>query len=113
MYTLYEWLRLNDAEGIAKKASKQIDVDLMQKVAGKYPTLDEEDCKSLLINDKWYSALDRSIDNETNRIIRVLSSRVKMIGERYASTLSDLENEVEEYSQKVKEHLKKMGIEEE
>ena len=109
--TLYEWLRLNEAEGVAKKACKEIDVDLMQKVAEKYPTLDEEDCKLLLINDKWYSALDHSIDDETNRIIRVLSSRVKMIGERYASTLFDLEREVEEYSQKVEEHLKKMGIE--
>ena len=109
--TLYEWLRLNEAEGVAKKACKEIDVDLMQKVAEKYPTLDEEDCKLLLINDKWYSALDHSIDDETNRIIQVLSSRVKMIGERYASTLFDLEREVEEYSQKVEEHLKKMGIE--
>jgi len=109
--TLYEWLRLNETEGIAKKACKEIEVDLMQKVAEKYPTLDEEDCKLLLINDKWYSALDHSIDDETNRIIQVLSSRVKMIGERYASTLFDLEREVEEYSQKVEEHLKKMGIE--
>jgi type I restriction enzyme M protein len=107
--TLYEWLRLNEAEGIAKKACKEIEVDLIQKVAEKYPTLDEEDCKLLLINDKWYSALDHSIDDETNRIIQVLSSRVKMIGERYASTLSDLESEVEKYSQKVEEHLKKMG----
>ena len=107
--TLYEWLRLNEAEGNYKKVCKEKEIDLMQKVAEKYPTLDEEDCKSLLINDKWYSALDHSIDDETNRIIQVLSSRVKMIGERYASTLSDLESEVEEYSQKVEEHLKKMG----
>ena len=85
----------------------------MQKVAEKYPNLSEEDYKLLLINDKWYSALERSIDDEINQIIQVLSSRVKMIVERYASTLSDLENEVEEYGQKVKEHLKKMGIEEE
>lgn len=109
--TLYEWLRLNEAEGNYKKVCKEKEINLMQKVAEKYPTLDEEDCKSLLINDKWYSALDNSIDDETNRIIQVLSSRVKMIGERYASTLSDLEREVEEYSQKVEEHLKKMGIE--
>jgi type I restriction enzyme M protein len=109
--TLYEWLRLNEAEGNYKKVCKEKEIDLMQKVAEKYPTLDEEDCKSLLINDKWYYALNHSIDDETNRIIQVLSNRVKMIGERYASTLSDLENEVEEYSQKVEEHLKKMGIE--
>ena len=39
------------------------------------------------------------------------TARVKQIGERYASTLSELEAEVEKYSSMVEEHLKKMGIE--
>lgn len=108
---LYEWLRLNEAEGAAKKNSKAALSALMQKVAEQYPKLTEEDCKSLLINDKWYAAIERSIDDEVNRIVQNLSSRVKMIGERYESTLSELEKEVEEYSQKVEEHLKKMGLE--
>ena len=108
---LYEWLRLNEAEGAAKKDSKAAQAALMQKVAEQYPKLSEEDCKSLLIDDKWYAAIERSIDDEVNRIVQGLSSRVKMIGERYASTLSELESEVEEYSQKVEEHLKKMGLE--
>ena len=86
--TLYEWLRLNEAEGAAKKACKAAEADLMQKVADQYPKLSEEECKSLLIEDKWYSALERSIDDEVNRIVQGLSSRVKMIGERYESTLS-------------------------
>ena len=109
--TLYEWLRLNEAEGAAKKASKAAEANLMQKVAEQYPKLTDEDCKSLLIDAKWYAAIECSIDDEVNRIVQGLSSRVKMIGERYASTLSELESEVEEYSQKVEEHLKKMGLE--
>ena len=109
--TLYEWLRLNEAEGAAKKACKAAEADLMQKVADQYPKLSEEDCKSLLIEAKWYATLERSIDDEVNRIVQGLSNRVKMIGERYESTLSELESEVEEYSQKVEEHLKKMGLE--
>jgi type I restriction enzyme M protein len=108
--TLYEWLRLNEAEGAAKKACKAAEADLMQKVADQYPKLSEEECKSLLIEVKWYAALERSIDDEVNRIVQGLSSRVKMIGERYESTLSELESEVEEYSQKVEENLKKMGL---
>ncbi len=109
--TLYEWLRLNEAEGAAKKACKKAEADLMQKVAEQYPKLSEEDCKLLLIDAKWYAAIESSIDDEVNRIIQGLSSRVKMIGKRYESTLSELESEVEEYSQKVEEHLKKMGLE--
>ncbi len=106
-----EWLKLNEAEGAAKKASTAALAAMMQKVAEQYPKLSEEDCKSLLIDDKWYAAIERSIDDEVNRIVQGLSSRVKMIGERYASTLSELESEVEEYSQKVEAHLKKMGLE--
>ena len=59
----------------------------------------------------WKFIFQSSIDDEVNRIIQGLSTRVKQIGERYASTLSELEAEVEKYSSKVEEHLKKMGIE--
>jgi type I restriction enzyme M protein len=108
---LYEWLKLNAAEGAAKKERNNALTTLMQKVAEQYPILSEEDCKSLLIEDKWYAAIERSIDDEVNRIIQGLSDRINMIGERYALTLSELESEVEEYSQKSEQHLKKMGIE--
>ena len=109
--TMYEWLRLNEAEGIAKKACKAAEANLMQKVADQYPKLSEEDCRSFLIDTKWYAALERSMDDEVNRVVNGLCNRVKTIGERYASTLSQLESEVEEYSQRVEEHLKKMGLE--
>ena len=108
---MYEWLRLNEAEGAAKKDSKAAQAALMQKVAEQYPKLSEEDCKSLLINDKWYAGIELLFNDELNRIVSDLSSRIKMIGERYASTLSELESEVEEYSLKVEQHLKKMGFE--
>jgi type I restriction enzyme M protein len=108
---LYEWLRLNEAEETTKKACKAVEAGLMQKVADQYPKLSEEDCKSLLIETKWYAALNQSIDDEINQIIQDLSSRVKMICDRYAYTLSELESKVEEYSQKNEQHLKKMGLE--
>jgi type I restriction enzyme M protein len=108
---LYEWLCLAKISSRAKSAKTAAEANLMQKVAEQYPKLSEEDCKSLLIDAKWYADIERSIDDEVSRIVQGLSSRVKMIGERYESTLSELENEVEEYSQKVEEHLKKMGLE--
>ena len=109
--TLHEWLRLSKAEGATKKAYDAAKAILMQKVADQYSKLSEEDCKSLLIDAKWYVDLERSIDDEVNRVIQGLSSRVKMIGERYAYTLSELESKVEEYNQKNEKHLEKMGLE--
>ena len=108
---LHEWLRLNDEEGRAKKVAKAKEAELMQKVAEQYPKITEQEGKSLLIDSKWFTAIEGAIDDEVNRIIQGLSTRVKQIGERYASTLSELEAEVEKYSSKVEEHLKKMGIE--
>ena len=108
---LHEWLRLNNEEAIAKKAAKAKEAELMQKVAEQYPKITEQEGKSLLIDSKWFTAIESAIDDEVNRIIQGLSTRVKQIGERYASTLSELEAEVEKYSFKVEEHLKKMGIE--
>ena len=108
---LHEWLRLNDDEGRAKKAANAKEAELMQKVAEQYPKITEQEGKSLLIDSKWFTAIESTIDDEVNRIIQGLSTRVKQIGERYASTLSELETEVEKYSSKVKQHLEKMGLE--
>lgn len=108
---LHEWLRLNNEEAIAKKVAKAKEAELMQKVAEQYLKITEQEGKSLLIDSKWFTAIEGAIDDEVNRIIQGLSTRVKQIGERYASTLSELEAEVEKYSSKVEEHLKKMGIE--
>jgi type I restriction enzyme M protein len=55
--------------------------------------------------------MESAIGDETNRLVQHLSGRLKAIGERYASTLGELEAEVEAYGKKVEEHLKKMGIE--
>ena len=82
-----------------------------EKLVDQYRTLSEQACKDLLVEGKWYASIESAVEDEINRIVQGLSSRVKMIGERYASTLSELESEVEEYSQKVEEHLKKMGLE--
>jgi type I restriction enzyme M protein len=108
--SLYEWLRLNEAEAAAKKASKAAEIDLMQKVAEQYPKLTQEDYKSLLIEFKWYAAIEHSINNQVNRIIHHLSNRVKLICERYASSLTMLESKVDEYKLKVANHLESMGL---
>jgi type I restriction enzyme M protein len=109
--TLYEWLRLNDEEGKARKAAKAKEAELMQKVAEQYTKIAELEGKSILIESKWFAAIERAIDDEVNRIIGKLIIRIKQIGERYASPLSELESEVQEYNSIVERHLRKIGLE--
>jgi type I restriction enzyme M protein len=39
-----------------------------------------------------------------------LTSRIKELAERYDETLAEIEEEVQKYSSKVEEHLKRMGF---
>jgi type I restriction enzyme M protein len=108
---LRSWLDLNTRETAAKKTAKTAHEGLMVKLAAQYGNLTEQACKDLLVNGKWYASMESAIGDETNRLVQHLSGRLKAIGERYASTLGELEAEVEAYGKKVEEHLKKMGIE--
>ena len=49
------------------------------------------------------------MQGELERVSQTLTSRVRQLTERYATTLPQLTQQVEELSSKVDEHLKKMG----
>ena len=105
------WLELTNKEAKAKKEAKAAQEKLTEKLVEQYTTLSEQACKDLLVEVKWYASIESAVDDQVNRLVQQLSGRLRAIGDRYASTLSELESEVEEYSQKVEEHLKKMGLE--
>jgi len=50
------------------------------------------------------------IHGEVQRITQQLAARVKELDECYARRLSDLEREVEAFSENVEGHLKQMGL---
>lgn len=103
--------KLFEAETALKKKVKELQEALDLKVFIKYPTLTDDEVKDLVVQDKWFATLNRSIEAEIERVTQQLAKRVKELNERYAEPLPQITQNVEALSLKVAEHLKAMGLE--
>ena len=101
---------LIETETEAAKAVKEAQSALDQKVLARYAMLTEAQIKTLVVEDKWFASIRVSIEGEVQRLTQQLAGRVKELEKRYTRTAAELEREVEEYSEKVDWHLKKMGM---
>ena len=103
-------LELIENESATKKSVKEAHDELDKKVLARYPELTDDEIKTLVIEDKWYAAIREGILSEVNRLTQQLAGRIKQLEERYADPLPEIESSVAEYSKKVEEHLKQMGV---
>lgn len=108
---LTQVMALIEAEAGAKKAVKEAQAALDKRVLARYATLTEDEIKTLVVADKWFASIQAAIDVEVERLTQRLAGRVKELDERYARPLPELEREVEAFGAKVKEHLRRMGVE--
>jgi len=99
-----------EAEAKAKKVVKDAQEKLDKQVFAKYPTLTEQDCKTLVVDDKWLALLEGNIQAEIECVTQQLANRVKTLEERYAEPLPQITEEVNMLSTKVDEHLNRMGL---
>ncbi len=76
----------------------------------KYPKLTEDEIKTLVVDDKWLATLAAAVQGELDRVSQTLTGRIRQLAERYATTLPQLEEQVETLSVRVGRHLKKMGF---
>ena len=79
------------------------------KVIKKYPQLSEDEIKQIVIEKKWLAEIKKRVQTETDAVSHQLTERVKELAERYDTTLSQLTDEVDLLTAKVKEHLKQMN----
>ena len=107
---LTQVLALMDTESKAKKKASDAQKSLNNTVLAKYNDLTEEEIKAIVIEDKWMHSIRQLVEGEVNRLSNRLSTRVQELGERYESTMSELENAVEELEQRVDKHLESMGL---
>ena len=75
-----------------------------------YPELTEDEIKTLVVDDKWMTALDTAIHGEMDRISQALTQRVKELAERYGTPMPQLVSRVAELEDKVNKHLQRMGF---
>jgi len=107
---LYDYLRLVDAEAAATKKVRDAKAALDRKVSAKYGELDEEEVKTLVVDDKWMTTIEREVKSEMERISQNLTRRIRTLAERYAAPLPELAADAEDLTAKVSAHLAKMGF---
>ncbi len=103
--------KLFEQESTLKKAVKDLQDALDLAVFQKYPQLDEQAIKTLVVEDKWLATLKANIKAEIERVTQQLANRVKELDERYAEPLPQISKNVDSLSDKVAQHLKAMGLE--
>ncbi|WP_040443981.1 hypothetical protein [Ktedonobacter racemifer] len=91
---------------IAKEAQKELEI----KIAIKYQTLTKEEVRTLVVDDKWLSTLTSDVQGELNQISQALTRRIKVLAEHYVAPLPKLSEDVEALSDRIDEHLRKIGF---
>jgi len=106
---LEDYSALLDQQADAKARLKTAQEDLEAKLDAKYPTLTEDDIKTLVVDDKWLATLAAAVQGELDRVSQTLTGRIRQLAERYATPLPQLKDEVAALAARVDDHLKKMG----
>lgn len=106
---LTAWLKLCNKEADLKKTLRDAEAALDTLAHAKYPKLTEADIQTLVVDDKWLSAIGTAVHGEMDRISQALTQRVKELADRYSTPLPVLANEVEALAARVDAHLKRMG----
>ena len=94
----------------AKRATKAAQTKLDARVLARYATLTAAEVAEIVVGDKWMASIQGAIGNEVERLASGLVDRVRVLEERYADALPELEGRVEEYGAKVESHLGRMGV---
>lgn len=102
-----------DYESSIKSQKKHITE--LKKVLGdncrnRYETFTDAEIKDLLVNRKWYKAIDDGIQNLYITVANHLTKRIVELYERYENTLSELNTKLAEEEKVVFGHLTQMGF---
>ena len=76
----------------------------------RYATLTAAEVAEIVVRDKWMASVQGAIGNEVERLASGLVDRVRVLEERYADALPELERRVGDYGSKVESHLRRMGL---
>jgi type I restriction enzyme M protein len=105
---LKQWLKLSGEEADLKKAIREAEAALDRLAYEKYPQLGEEEVQTLVVDDKWLATLSTAIRGELDRVSQTLTGRIRLLADRYAVPLPELEAELAVLAAKVARHLEKM-----
>ena len=93
-----------------KKHITELKKVLDDNCRNRYKTFTDEEIKDLLVNRKWYKAIDDGIQNLYITVANHLTKRIVELYERYENTLSELNTKLAEEEKVVFGHLTQMGF---
>lgn len=107
---LQQVAKLMAAETAAKKAVKEAEEALTEATLKKYPELTEEEIRALVVDDKWLTDIAELIEAEIEARTEQLTTRVRVLTERYGHTLPEMSDNFSKLESKVADHLRAMGF---
>lgn len=93
-----------------KKHITELKKVLDDNCRNRYETFTDTEIKDLLVNRKWYKAIDDGIQNLYITVANHLTKRIVELYERYENTLSELNTKLAEEEKVVFGHLTQMGF---
>lgn len=107
---LKSYLDLLAKQAATNKKIREAEKVLDTKLHAKYPTLNGDEVKTLVVDEKWMQAIEKAVKSEIDQISQRLTHRIKELVERYETPLPVIDQEVIELEGKVNAHLEKMGF---
>lgn len=108
--TLNHVISLFKSETTAKKAVKDANLDLNLKTLATYSKLKKLTICDLIIERKWEVTVHTKIRVVGFLATQQLTNRLETLGQRYNSTLDELQEESQRFQSRVNESLAKMGF---
>jgi len=103
------YLALIDKEATTSAKAKAAEEALTEKLVAKYSKLTEDEIKTLVVEDKWLAVIAAAVRTELDRVSQVLTGRIRVLADRYATPLPQLTIDLATLTARVDTHLKKMG----
>lgn len=107
---LMTYLNLIDKQAETNKKIKEASAELDNMLYAKYPTLTDDEIKTLVVDDKWMTSIKKDIHTEMDKISERLTQRIIELARRYEIPLPAQSNETDELEKKVNTHLERMGF---
>ncbi|SJN10590.1 Type I restriction-modification system, DNA-methyltransferase subunit M [Leucobacter sp. 7(1)] len=105
-----EVLELLSSEAGLKKAVKDAQTKLDGGVLRKYGYLSEGDVRALGLEVKWLASISSRLVGEARFLTLNLASRLKTLGDRYGTTVSELDAAIDAVESRIADHLVAMGV---
>lgn len=91
-----------------KKEIKEKQESLNENVISKYKMLNENECKNIIVYDKWFKSIKEKFDLCMNNLVNSLSNNIVKLDDEYELTLSDINKEIDTKEKELANLLKEL-----